>query len=372
VTALPEGASSDNGLPPFKKAPRTLLKAFKLGLLRSAKETGLMAAVRDSAWRRARLLILAYHSLSLYDEHEFSPELYLPPSALQHRLQMLRRGDYSVLSLREGLQRMSNGTLPPRAVALTFDDGTYDFSTAVVPLLREYGFPATVYVSTHYAVKETPVFRIACRYLLWYGRNLTIDGKELTVAGTALKLDTVEARDTALRLIEERVRDRGVAAELAMLEILATRVGVDFNKFMAERRNRLMSPEEIRALPSDLVDVQLHTHRHKVPLNRVAFEREITENRAALQACRPGTKLDEFCYPSGVTNESFLPWLRELGITNATTCRPGLAASGSDPLMLPRFVDSWRTTELELEGWLTGVSQFFPSRSRYQPDPVYD
>ena len=94
-----------------------------------------------------------------------------------------------------------------------------------------------------------------------------------------------------------------------------------------------------------------------------------------LQAWRPDAKLDGFCYPSGVTNTSFLPWLRDLGVTNATTCRPGLAERDSDPLLLPRLVDSWRMTELELHGWLTGISTFLPRvprRGRYQPVPVYD
>jgi peptidoglycan/xylan/chitin deacetylase (PgdA/CDA1 family) len=351
------------------------LKAFKLGLLASAKKSGLMQAVRDSRWRARRLLIVAYHSVARFDEHEFSPELYLPPSALRHRFELLRRDNYSVLALKDALQRLSDGTLPARSVALTFDDGTNDFSEIVVPLLKEYGYPATVYVTTHYAAKDAPVFRIACRYLLWVGRNRTIDGSGLTATGEPIALDSLDARDAAQVAIEAHIADDGLQAEMAALRLLSERVGVDFDQFLAERRSRLMTAAEIEALPTDLVDVQLHTHRHKVPRRREAFEREINDNRLTLKAWRPASLLDGFCYPSGVTDLSFLPWLRDLGVNAATTCRPGLTSTESDPLLLPRLVDSWRMTELELEGWLTGVSQFLPRvprRNRYQPEPVYD
>ena len=40
------------------------------------------------------------------------------------------------------------GTLPDRAVVLTFDDGYADFHSRAMPLLDRYGFTATVFVTT--------------------------------------------------------------------------------------------------------------------------------------------------------------------------------------------------------------------------------
>jgi hypothetical protein len=76
-----------------------------------------------------------------------------------------------------------------------------------------------------------------------------------------------------------------------------------------------------------------------------------------------------------VTDPRFLPWLRELGIASAVTCEPGLVSRSTDPLMLPRVVDSWLMTQIEFEGWLTGLSAFLPRvprRGRYRPKPVND
>ena len=61
----------------------TFLKLAKLWVLNRAERAGVFRAVRDSRWRMSRLLILAYHGISLGDEHEWSPELYIPREALR-------------------------------------------------------------------------------------------------------------------------------------------------------------------------------------------------------------------------------------------------------------------------------------------------
>jgi hypothetical protein len=233
-----------------------------------------------------------------------------------------------------------------------------------------------VYVTTYYADKQVPVFRVACRYLLWVGRGRTIPGDGLTVKDEPLELHTLDQRDAAVNAIEARFEeDDGIDVELATLRVLAERVGVDFDRFLAARRHQIMSPDEIRSLPSDLVDVQLHTHRHKVPLRKASFDREIEDNRRALATFRPGDVLDAFCYPSGVTDERFLPWLAELGVQTGVTCEVGLATSETNPLMLPRLVDQNGFTRLEFEAWLSGIGSLLPRarmRRRYRPEPIYD
>lgn len=126
----------------------------------------------------------------------------------------------------------------------------------------------------------------------------------------------------------------------------------------------LMRPDELRGLDAGLVDVQLHTHRHRVPEDRELFLREISDNRAALvRAGRPANGLVHFCYPSGVYRPELLPWLREAGIESATTCEPGLAAANSDPLLLPRFIDHDSTPESEFKAWTSGLRALLNRRT---------
>lgn len=339
------------------------LKRAKLALLESAERSGLSHRVRDSQWRARRLLILAYHGISLRDEHEWNPRLYVPALGLRRRFEVLRDGGYAVLPLREGVARLYQRSLPPRAVALTFDDGLYDFHAVALPLLREFAFPATVYLSSYYAARETPVFRVACRYLLWRGRHREISADGLTPAGGRLDLQEERVREDTVTAMEEaaRVANEGTAGELRLLRHLAERVDVPFDEFLESRMLQLMRRDETSALPRDLIEVQLHTHRHRVPLDRALFLREIIENREYLESIgAPASAFDGFCYPSGVTRPQFLGWLRQAGVTAATTCEPGLAHARSDPLMLPRFVDSHGLTQLEFEAWTTGIATLIP------------
>ena len=121
-----------------------MLKTLKTHALSTARTAGIMSATGHSSWRRRRLLILGYHGGSTSDEHAWDGELYMPPAMLRSRFEALRAGGYEVLPLDDALRRMHAGRLPPRAVTLTFDDGALDFLTHAVPLLREFGFPATV------------------------------------------------------------------------------------------------------------------------------------------------------------------------------------------------------------------------------------
>src|ERR1700736_5283268 len=148
-----------------------MLKPFKLAALGMLRRSGVFSLVTNSRWRQQRLLILCYHGVSLEDEHLWRPLLYMQPQKLAERFEFLKKGHFSVLPLAESLQRLQTETLPPRSVALTFDDGGHDFFRQAYPLLKHYGLPATVYQTTYYTSVERPVFNLICSYMLWKRRG---------------------------------------------------------------------------------------------------------------------------------------------------------------------------------------------------------
>jgi hypothetical protein len=122
-----------------------------------------------------------------------------------------------------------------------------------------------------------------------------------------------------------------------------------------------MSNEDVSALAEQGIDFQLHTHRHRVPGERTAFLREITDNRNRIAALG-GRGIAHFCYPSGVHEPQFLPWLTEAGVLTATTCESGIATRETARLLLPRIIDGMHLSPVEVEAWLTGVAAFVPGR----------
>lgn len=340
-----------------------MLRTLKGAVLRAATGLGVSARVARSSWRTTRLLILGYHGISLCDEHTWEPALYMHPAVLRRRFQALRDGGFQVLPLDEGIRRVGEGTLPPKAVCITFDDGTVDFAQSAVPLLEEFGFPATLYLTTFYSLAQRPVFNTMCRYLLWLGRGRVLDSSLVGINGT-IRLDSPDGRSEAFATLR-----RGAAAgrynwraKDDLLGAIAAQLGIDYEALCAKRSLFLLSPDEVAKLPSPLVDVQLHTHRHRLPLEHDRFLRELEENGEIIRSLRPATKVRHFCYPSGVTNPRVLPWLREAGVVSATTCALGLASRRSDVLMLPRLIDMHHLPDEVFEGWLDGLAALLPRR----------
>src|SRR2546430_11607714 len=85
---------------------RDMRKQIRRSALHLLRNTGVFRLLRESEWRRQRLLILCYHGISLEDEHQWRPGLYMEPKTLEQRLRILRTGDYNVLPLGEALQRL--------------------------------------------------------------------------------------------------------------------------------------------------------------------------------------------------------------------------------------------------------------------------
>ncbi len=342
-----------------------MLKRLKQSLLLLTRSLGVMAAVASSRWRRRRLLILCYHGISLDDEHEWDPSLYMSPEQFRARLHRLRAGGYTVLLLDEAVRKLREGRLPPRAVAITFDDGHHDFHERALPILREFGIPVTVYLTTYYCLDQRAVFDMVCGYILWKGRDRIVDGEPFTGAAGPMRLVTEADRRAACDRIHAQVRDRGLSAadKDALAARLAGALGVDWERIRSRRILHIMTPDEVREAAVAGVDIQLHTHRHRTPREPDAFAREIRDNRAAVaELALPGKPAVHFCYPSGDTDPRFLPWLRDEGVRTATTCEAGLAAPHHDPLLLPRVIDVSTLSDVEFEGWLSGLSSALPRR----------
>jgi peptidoglycan/xylan/chitin deacetylase (PgdA/CDA1 family) len=106
--------------------------------------------------------VLMYHAIS--DEREADVLAYFQttttPDAFALQMEVLRRLDYRGVSLREGLELFNRHDDPSRVqsskvVVLTFDDGFQDFYTSAIPVLKQYGFTATVFLPTAY-IGDTP------------------------------------------------------------------------------------------------------------------------------------------------------------------------------------------------------------------------
>lgn len=334
-------------------------KILKNLAYRIATGTGFCMVVANSLWRRRRLSILCYHGISLDDEHIWNPSLFITADHFRARLDRLLRGGYNVLPLGEALERLADGSLPPKAAAITFDDGNHDFFVHAAPALQELRLPATVYMTTYYSVFNRPVFDPMLSYVLWKGSGRVLNWPEPLRAGIVL---TRQGRHAATEAISAFASAKGLsgAEKDELLAALAARLDVDYADLCRRGILHRMNLDELRAVAAQGIDLQLHTHRHCLPTHYDEFARELDENRSALRQAT-SQEFQHFCYPSGEYHVGAGDLLRRYGLLSATTCDPGLAACSTDPYYLPRYCDSTPTTSAGFEAWISGASALLHS-----------
>ncbi len=113
------------------------------------------------AWLAAALLLLSLLTPDvtpasegvIFVYHRFGearlPSTNIPIATFAAQLDYLAQHKIPVLPLGDVVRRLRSGaSLPERYVVLTVDDGYLSFASGAMPLLRRYGYPVTLFVSS--------------------------------------------------------------------------------------------------------------------------------------------------------------------------------------------------------------------------------
>jgi len=95
-----------------------------------------------------------YQTVPILCYHRFgtkTSKLNVTPAAFEQQMEWLARNGYTVVTLAR-LARFLEGkeALPAKSVAITIDDGYRSSYEIAYPILRKYGFPATVFLYTDF------------------------------------------------------------------------------------------------------------------------------------------------------------------------------------------------------------------------------
>ena len=159
-----------------------------------------------------------------------------------------------------------------------------------------------------------------------------------------------------------KMREWTAAAKEDFLVRLSGRLGVDYGDIKKKRILHMISPEEAARMCAEGLDLQLHTHRHRVPRDASQPANELQDNVRIIEGVGARRPV-HFCYPSGSYTPELEVWLRDNGVVSAATCEPGLVQRRTNPYFLPRMLDQENFAPVEFKGWLSGLFPWMTKRS---------
>lgn len=249
----------------------------------------------------------------------------------------------NVLPLAAATNFLQRGSLPSRAVAITFDDGYTDWLATVAPALRKRKFPATFFISTEHLSGPA----------LWHERivaavrALPDSGVKLPYGfGNYADLGNLSSRIRLVNELQERLKyahlqDRMDA--IVSLELQAVRPMILPDRFSAQ---------SVRELHNQGFEIGGHTIRHPI-LNECTREEALEEIggcREELEHAIGGT-VTTFAYPNGRPfkdyNTEHVEMVRSCGYKLAVATCNGAASKSSDILQIPRFTP-WGMTDTRM------------------------
>ncbi len=87
-------------------------------------------------------IVLVYHSVG-----RNGLRFTVTPEMFEHQMAWLNKEKFNVVSLDKLTGYMDAGSIPPKTLAITFDDGYRDNIIEAFPVLKRYGFPATIFLT---------------------------------------------------------------------------------------------------------------------------------------------------------------------------------------------------------------------------------
>ena len=255
---------------------------------------------------------------------------------------------FKVIGLDDGLARLSAGTLPARALCISFDDGYRDNPEVALPILRKHGLVATFFVASGFLGNG----RLFVDTVIEVIRRLPDGPVDLQWFGLGIQQISDDA--SRLALIDKLVADikyRDLDSRQEALERVAALVDTRLPDDL------MMSPEQLRSMHRAGMSIGGHTVDHPI-LASVSPEearRQLVFDRQAIAAIT-GVPPTLFAYPNGRLGRDFtaahVQMVRESGYVGAVTTDVGCASAASDPLLLPRQ-SPWQRSPLRLVAGIT-------------------
>ncbi len=252
---------------------------------------------------------------------------------MEQQLRALRRL-MNVVPLGPALRAMAEGRpLPPRAVAITLDDGYRDTLTIAAPMLQRLGLPATVFLVPGILSGTVDPWWERLGWAFANGRAGTLEWEEhrLPLAGAGAQRGALAAVGEQLKRRDRQQREKSVDE---LVDLLAPRGAYSPGELFLDW-------DGARELSRTTMAIGSHSLYHAILSEEPAeAQREdLRESRRQLEA-ELAVEVSLLAYPNGTARDydsATITAAADAGYTHAVTTRRGWNRPSTPPYEIRRW-----------------------------------
>ncbi len=305
---------------------------------------GALYAAGIHRWARRRhrrsLIAVTYHGVLPRVPRDFLYRNCVSVEAFRRQVEFLRR-HYVPVGLHQAVAAFGGrAPLPPSSALVTFDDGFRNNHDHALPVLRELGVPAAVFVTTGMLDRPATlpwVEELSARILRGTGSRLVLRDGDLALD---LPLEDAELRARACDLVRRHLKRAGSAVRERWMEQVRRQCPLP-DGVLEPERFAFLDWDQARALARSGVAIGSHTVHHLclVGLSEDEMTREVEGSRRRIEE-EIGAPCLAFAYPDGAPetiSEAGRRRVERAGYAAAFTQIPGPNRAGADCYRLRRY-----------------------------------
>lgn len=323
-------------------------------------KTGILRVVQRS--HAHYLTVLNYHRIGIPTQtgfDTFKPNISATPDMFAQQMDLVSRW-FNVVSLTQLTAWLNgNALLPSHAVLITFDDGYLDNYLQAAPILRQYNFPALIFLTTEYIGQDRPFFWDLIAYCLYH---TTRDHISLSGIGDWV-WHNVDQLEIAIHSLTEKIKTYPENEKQQILEKLPAQLNVSIPNGTFQKL--IMNWDQVRELQSMGVEFGGHTMTHPIltQVNTAQAYNEIEGSKRRVED-ETGNPVLGFAYPNGQEtdfNTEIIQMVAQIGYQAAFSLIHGKDPYNSvykTPFQIKRIFIGHNDTLLRFAVQISGAKRF--------------
>ena len=264
--------------------------------------------IKFSPWHRQHsLFIFTYHRI--FPDAKDNKYLGLQHEVFERHIRFIKR-NFKIVSLADGLEALYSNDSKGVYAAINFDDGYMDNYLYAYPVLKKYGIPATIFLTTDFIGKD---------HVFWWDRIFNM----VSLLGAEDSKKTANDINRALRTKGEEE-----------LQYLVEKLEKKFSLKRAEE-NPMLGWGEIKEMSKSGIDFGSHTktHRNLCVLKDEDVIKELTESKRVIEK-RIGQEVSILAYPFGIFDKRIKGLAEKSGFKYARSTLRGFNCRDTDRFSL--------------------------------------